>query len=445
MLRPLSIALASTVVLAACVEEEPLPSWGDGPPPNVLLVSIDTLRADHLGHYGYPRPTSPRLDAFAAGAVVFENAQASSSWTLPGLASVFTSTYSSTHNCWSFGSRLDDSFTTLAEILTLAGYDSACVVSHLFCTVRHGLQQGFVHFDDTFAHPEIDPVEAVTSEEISDRGIRFLEQKAAAASSSDGRPWLLWLHYFDPHNDYVEHEGISERFVTPGERSADQIAVDRYDGEIAFTDLHIGRVLRTLEETGQDRDTIVVVFSDHGEEFGDHGGYLHGHTLYAELVRVPLLIRAPGIAPRRCAQLVRTVDVLPTVLDLIGLRPPAGIEGRSVRTAMEGRELRELPALVEVRTEVATLSAVVEGRYKLVRSLQEGAAPLLFDLEADPGETRDVADADPERVEEMSARLQGLVRAARERSADYDLAEDLDLPESVLDQLRGLGYVDTER
>ncbi len=391
MLRwhPIRSVLAAilAVVLTACGERAFVPPWAGEPPPNVLLLSVDTLRADHLGFHGYPRATSPNLDAFARTAVVFDDAQASASWTLPGLATVFTSTYSSTHNCWSFASRLDDSFTTLTEILTRAGYDSACVVSHLYCTVRHGLQQGFVHFDDTFAYPEADPVDAVTSQRIAERGIGFLERKAAAP---DGHPWFLWLHFFDPHDEYVEHPGISERFVTPGDRTATQVARDRYDGEIAYTDLHVGRVLQALEQTGQSDDTIVVFLSDHGEEFGDHGGYRHGHTLFAELVRVPLAIRVPSIAPRHVPELVRTVDVLPTVLELVGLRAPAGIEGQSLAPAMRGADLRALPALAEIRTDAATLDCVVDGRFKLVRDLSRAGAPILFDLEADPGEMYDI-------------------------------------------------------
>jgi len=400
--------------------------------PNVLFVSIDTLRADHLGAYGYERPTSPRIDALAKEGLVFESAQASASWTLPGLASVLTSYYPSTHGCWSFGSRLDDSFTTLTELLTAAGFDTACVTSHLFVTTRHGLQQGFVHFDDTFAYPAVDPEDNVTSDLISDRGIRFLEQKAAAP---DGRPWFLWLHYFDPHANYMVHEGITERFLTPGERTLNQVDLDNYDGEIAFTDHHIGRVLDALAATGQADDTIVVLFSDHGEEFLDHGGLRHGHTLFGELVRVPLIVRAPGIEPRRITEVVRTVDVFPTVLDLVELPTPPDIMGRSLL-----RPGTSLPALSEIRLDQgALMEALVYEGYKLVHDMRTDVYAL-FDLKNDPRELRDLAAEQPEKVEELRELMLGSVRRSERLSERYETAPELDLSPAVLEQLNGLGY-----
>jgi len=413
--------------LGACGGTAPVPAR-----PNVLFVSVDTLRADHLGAYGYGRPTSPRIDALADGGLVFENAQASASWTLPGLASVMTSYYTSTHGCWSFGSRLDDSFTTLTEILTAAGFDTACVTSHLFVTTRHGLQQGFVHFDDTFAYPAVDPEDNVTSGLISDRGVRFLEQKAAAP---DGKPWFLWLHYFDPHANYMAHEGITERFRTPGERAPNQVDIDNYDGEIAFTDRHIGRVLDALDETGQAGNTIVVLFSDHGEEFLDHGGLRHGHTLFGELVRVPLILRAPGLEPGRVAGIVRTVDIFPTVLDLVGLPTPADIMGRGLL-----REGASLPALAETRLDQgALMEALVHDGHKLIHDLRDDSYAL-FDLVNDPREQEDIAGQQPARLAELRKLLRGSVRQSERLSERFETSPELDLSPAVLEQLKGLGY-----
>ena len=156
------LPISLLVITAGCGSEGPRPRiWGDSPPPNVLFLSIDTLRADHLGFYGYARPTSPHLDAFAEEAVVFDAAQASASWTLPGLASLLTSQYTSTHQCLDLGSRLSESFTTFTEHVLAAGYDTACVTSHVFTTTRHGLQQGFVQFDDSYAYPAVDPEDVI--------------------------------------------------------------------------------------------------------------------------------------------------------------------------------------------------------------------------------------------------------------------------------------------
>ena len=430
-------------LLSACGERAFTPAWGKAaPPPNVLLITIDTLRADRLGTYGYERPTSPRIDAFAETAVVFEQAVASASWTLPGLASVFTSLYTSTHGCWSFGSRLDDSFETFPELLTRAGYDTACVVSHLFCTSRHGLQQGFIYFDDTFAHPDIEPEDHVSSELISNRGIRFLEEHAA---SSGDTPFLLWLHYFDPHSNYLEHPGFTERFVEGGgEPDLDAL----YDGEIAFTDFHVGRVLDALEARGLAENTVVVLVSDHGEEFGEHGGYQHGHTLFAELVRVPLIIRAPGIAPRRVASVARTVDIHPTLLDVLGrayFRPGRPVDGASLVDPMKGEPASDLPALAEIRLNArGTMDAVVRGRHKLVRHYDEEGSLFLYDLRQDPGETHDLSDAEPELTAELERILSRMVREAEEKANAYPLAGQAPLTPGVLENLRGLGYVGDE-
>jgi arylsulfatase A-like enzyme len=197
-------------LLAACGQAPARPAG-----PNLLLVTIDTLRADHLGTYGYERPTSPRLDAFAETAVVFDDAGVQASWTLPSLASLLTSLPSSTH------SRLDDSFTTLAEILCAAGWDTAMVASHVFLGAQFGLHQGFVHFDDELVREMYQSDRSITSPEVTERGARYLREQAA---SPDAGPWFLWVHYFDPHAEYQVQAGFTERFGSEAD-------VDRYDGE----------------------------------------------------------------------------------------------------------------------------------------------------------------------------------------------------------------------
>lgn len=405
----------------------------EGRPPNVLFLSIDTLRTDHMGVYGYGRDTTPNLDAWAETATIFDNAQASASWTLPGLATVLTSYFTSTHRCWSFNSRLDPSFPTLPEILRDAGYDTMCVTSHVFLARRYGLQQGFVHFDDEFAHPIEDHAEAVTSHMVSDKGLEFLEQKAA---TDDDTPWFLWLHYFDPHGLYMVHEGISEEFGVAEE-------IDRYDGEIKYTDLHIGRVLDRLAELGLEEDTLVVFFSDHGEEFLDHGGLRHGHALYQELVSVPLIVKAPGAPGGRVAELVRTVDILPTVLDFVPpLQPADTIEGVSLYSFVAGEGgPPDLPALSEIRLEEDTsFDAVVQGRWKLIVNAMNGEAEL-YDIVADPRETREVAAEHPEEVARLKSTLKKLIVRARERGGHFEHAGSLGLTDSQRRQMESLGYL----
>lgn len=417
----------------------------DGPaapanPLNVLLISIDTQRADRLGFYGYARPTSPHLDAFAAGAVVFEEAEASAPWTLPSLASVMTGEVTSTHNCWNYGSVLDDSFPTLAELLLAAGYDTACVVSHLFTTSRHGLQQGFVHTDDTYAYPEIEPADNVTSQVITDKGIRFLEH----AQASSDEPWLLWLHYFDPHREYMSHAGLSEQFVTPGERSQAAVLGDVYDGEVRYTDEHVGRLLERLGTLGLAENTLVVLVADHGEEFQEHGGWGHGHSLHREVLHVPLVFRAPGLAPRRVRELARQIDVLPTVLELLGLTAPAGLPGRSLRAALRGQPLaapERFGALAEHdnHNPKTQLDGWRTERYRLIRAGLEGP-PRLYDLAADPGEQQDVAAQHPDVVQELLEELERAKAAGAERARLFGVARAVTLTPGLQDALDGLGY-----
>jgi arylsulfatase A-like enzyme len=410
--------------------------------PNVLLITIDTLRADRLGLYGYAKPTSPALDDFAAGAVVFEQAEASSPWTLPSLASVMTSEVVSTHNCWNYTSVLDDSFLTLPERLLAAGYDTACVVSHLFTTSRHGLQQGFVHTDDSYAYPEIDPVLNITSQVISDKAIRFLDQKVA---SPDKAPWLLWLHYFDPHKEYMAHAGLTESFVTPGERSQGVILGDVYDGEVRYTDDHVGRVLAHLAELGLAEGTLVVLLADHGEEFEDHGGSGHGHSLHTEVVRVPLVLRAPGIAPRRVPELARQVDVLPTVLELVGLSTPPGLAGHSLVPLMKGAGAAPTAgALAELDIGPLLSDSWRTERWRLIRTgAAEERVVRLYDLVADPRETKDVAAEHPDVVQALLAALEAAKAAGRERAKLFETTTLGQTP-ATQDDLHGLGYVGEE-
>lgn len=440
--RALAALLASAAGLAACGEAPFEPAWeGASPPPNVLFVTVDTLRADHLGYDGYPKPTSPRIDEWAESATIFENTIASASWTLPGFATALTGYYPSTHRCWGFGSRLAPSFSTVTELLVTAGYDTACVTSHIFLATRYGLQQGFVHFDDSFAHPKVDPHASITSEMVSDKGIDFLEHKAAAG---DGVPWFLWLHYFDPHDTFMFHEGFSEPFLTEGSQGV-QRERELYDGEIRFTDHHIGRVLDRLRATGLGANTIVVFLSDHGEEFMDHDAMRHGHALWRELTRVPFAIAGPGLKEGRYAPIVRTVDLLPTMLDLVGLadRIPSTIEGASLAPILrgDGPAPETGVALSEIALSTSsTQKSLVDGRWKVIHDISRDEWAL-FDLDQDPFEENDLADSEPQALAVMRQKLIDRVRHATELAEDFRFSRALDLSSAESDNLRALGYL----
>lgn len=434
-MRRLPLTLFLAVAAAGC-----------GPPPkrpNVLLVTIDTLRADHLGTYGYARPTSPGIDAFAARSAVFENAHSSSSWTLPSLASIHTSLLSTTHGCWKISSRLEPEFTTAAELLRDAGYDTAMVACHIFLSAQYGLQQGFTHVDDELVRPPSDAAEAISSPGVTERGVRFLERKAAAAEDV---PWFLWLHYFDPHDAYLPHEGYSEEFGTGAE-------IDLYDGEIAFTDHHVGLVLEKLAELGLEDDTIVVITADHGEEFGEHGFRRHGYSLYQEAVRIPLVVRVPGGAPRRIPEVVSNVDLLPTLLEACGLEVGRlqgatcahELEGRSLLAAIRGTDaLPPGAAVSEVRWhDGQDLRALREGSWKLVedqsadRKTDQGA---LYDLARDPGEKTDLRATEDARSRALTEAVMHRLGRALQWAACYPLVEPYTPTAGDMQRLQDLGY-----
>jgi len=414
--------------LAACAIALLLACEPEGKRPNVLFVSIDTLRADHLGFDGWPRPTSPNLDALAAKSVVFENAQSSSSWTLPSLASLMTSMQASAHACDQIASRLDPSYSTCAEILRDSGYDTAFVASHVFLSAGYGLQAGFTHVDTRILQDET----AITSPAVTDWGLSWLENKAAA---DDGVPWFLWLHYFDPHAPYLVHEGISERFGTESD-------LDRYDGEIAFTDQHLGRLFEAFERLGFAEDTILVIVADHGEEFGEHGVQGHGYDLHEEVVRVPLVVRAPGIAPRRVREVVPTVDVMPTLLELCGAHARREIEGRSLLPLLAGRPDPAREAVSEVRWQFGQdMKSLRQGPWKLIDSRRDkNATELLYEKEADRHEKENVITAHEDVAGSLRARLGERLGASRTMASQYEHRKTSTLTPAEEERLRQLGY-----
>lgn len=430
-----ALALCGLLVGAAC-------SNGSSAPPadpplssraNVLFITVDTLRADRLEPYGFEGPISPALDRLAADSVVFDEAQSSTSWTLPALATLMTSHPTSTHGAWDFESPLDESYSTLAEVLAADGYDTAAVASHVFLGREFGLAQGFTHFDDDLVQQiELSHL-AVTSDAVTERGVRFVERKAAAkAAGVDDTPWFLWLHYFDPHHTYYAHADFP--FGDTEEA--------RYLSEIAFTDRAIGHLLEALSATGADADTVVVFTADHGEEFGDHGGAYHGLTLHREVLRVPLIVRIPGVASRRVGTVVGIGDVMGTVLEVLGVEPRGALSGRSLVPALRGEVLGEVPVLAELRRTVdARFDALVDGPWKLIRDRGEDGGRALFERIVDPAELLDVAHRHPGTAARLAETLDELVQEAelagrgfgrQRRGVGADMARALE----------ALGYVD---
>ncbi len=386
---------------------------GPDKPRNVLLIVVDTLRADHLGLYGYERDTSPRIDKQLGGGAVFERAYSSAPWTAPAVSSLLTSLPVRDHGLVDWDQPLAEEHLTLTELLEEQGYQTVAVVSHSVLRPGTGFEQGFGVYD--FSAGQLgSPQETVSS--------RHVTKKALEALDGAEEPFFLMLHYFDPHNTYMPHEAYDF-----GTRK-----MDLYDGEIAFTDHAIGRVLRRLEHLDLADDTLVVLIADHGEEFRDHGGSRHSNTLYEELVHVPLIIRGPGIEAQRVTQVVRNIDVAPTILSLLGLEVPAAFQGQVIPLqAGLFRPPEGLLAFFETRR-FANLRGLVQGDLKLIHDAVSGQGRV-YDLATDPGEK---APLPVEDYPELTALL-----AEHTRRPLY-AAPRVELTDEQLLELQQLGYLE---
>jgi arylsulfatase A-like enzyme len=313
---------------------------------NVILISLDTLRADHLGVYGYDKPTSPSLDALAARGAVFLDAVAVSPWTLPSHATMLTGLYPLHHGARSYHTRLSDSVPSLAEIFSHAGFETAAVVSSQFIDRTSGLDRGFAvyHYVQEFSQPASGPKRPRNPGAlVSQEALRWLSQRS-------DRPFFLFLHYYDAHSNYAPKRKYRRAFVTPGERSPingttlqlmqvlsgkrtlSESDLERlialYDAEIRQLDDEIQKLLNALDESGLRESTLILVTSDHGEEFMEHGGVLHARTYYTEVISVPFLMAGPGVPQAWRGELpISHIDVAPTLLSLAGLAVPKEMAG----------------------------------------------------------------------------------------------------------------------
>lgn len=400
------------------------------PRANVLFITLDTTRADHLGAYGYKEIDTPNLDALARDGVRFAQAISSIPLTLPAHCSLMTGTTPLHHKVRDNGGFfLGSEQTTLAEILSPQGLKTTAVVGAFVLNRHWGLDQGFETYDDEFGPS--DPRAAADlhaqrdGAEVADHGIRWLD-------AHSGERFFLWLHFYDPHYPYEPKGEFAARYP------------DRpYDGEIAYTDSQIGRVVDSLKAHGLYDRTLIVVAGDHGEGLGQHGEPDHGIYLYDSTLHVPLIVRAPASAYRRIVDsMVRDIDVAPTILDYLGVAAPPSVRGRSLLPLMAGaEETAERLAYSEtfyVRYHYGWKEPVAlrNGRYKLI----DLPRPELYDLRKDPGETQDLHDVQPEVLAEMKTELTTIRQEAGAESAvPAPTAMD---PETAA-RLQSLGYLGT--
>ena len=425
------------------------PSGSAVPQRNLILISVDTLRADRLGCYGYGRDTSPTIDRLAREGSLFVDASAPSPWTLPSHASMFTGLYPRRNGVTGTRFTMPQDVPTLAGILQKLGYATAGIVTNSLLTTN-GLDRGFDH------HEEVDkggPHPSATS----GRGIAWLEARDRA------RPFFLLLHYIDPHSDYGTLEEVREQFVEPyaGKlqgKSEELYAVvegrlkldgedarhlsNLYDGAIRQLDGEIDKVLAYLDAEGLLENTLIVLTSDHGEEFLDHGGVLHGLTHHEEVSRVPMIFRGPDITPaRRIEQPVSLIDLVPTCLRELGVPIPENLDGLALQPLLRNGE--PFPArrlYFEADLDGSMAGSMIKGqdrgirdeRYKLFYNMRTEKLRL-YDLREDPGELKDVKDAHPGLVQELLEDLRSFLLAGRDVPARPMSEEDLE-------RLRELGY-----
>jgi arylsulfatase A-like enzyme/tetratricopeptide (TPR) repeat protein len=402
---------------------------------DVVLITIDTMRADRLRCYGDARAETPALDALAARGARFTRASAVAPITLPAHASILTGLYPARHGVRNNGTFvLPEAQTTLAEVLADRGYRSAAFVGAFVLAHHFGLGQGFDHFDARFDGPG-----AIVPPEGLRDGASASERRAGAVTDS-ALAWLderssdesvfLWAHYFDPHADYAP----PAEFMTSG---------DRYRGEIAYTDREIGRLVDGLRRAGRFEDALIVVVSDHGEAFGEHGEKQHGLFLYDPTVRVPMLVSWPSriAAGTVIEHDVSQVDIVPTVLSLLGIEIPNGLDGLDLVPLLTGVGSPPDRAGVVAENHLPRLefgwsetSAVIGGGWKYI----EAPRPELYHLDEDPGEERNLADTNPSMVEKYRGALREAIPAEAE-SAGGEVARTPDAEE--VSRLRSLGYV----
>jgi len=404
------------------------------PNANVLLITLDTTRADRIGAYGYAPAETPRLDRLASEGVLFEQAITPTAFTLPSHSSIMTGLYPPYHGVrLNGGLALADVQVTLAERLAASGYRCGAVVGAFVLDQRWGLKQGFDHYEDDIEREPDQPLDLAgvqrPADQVVDAALDWLE------NDDSDRPFFAWLHFYDPHESYEPPEPFASRFAGRGNSGL-------YDGEIAFTDSQIGRVFDWLEEQGIADNTVVVVVGDHGESLGDHGEREHGYYIYDATVKVPLIIRAPGVGldGLRIPGQVRTIDVLPTILDLVDVAPPDPIHGESLVPLMlqpeqEGAKYAYSESMVvHLHYGWSALYSVRTSTHKFI----DAPRAELYDIALDPGEKENLFDREGGRAGELRLVLESL---REEIEAGAPAVQEADLDEETRDMLAALGYV----
>jgi arylsulfatase A-like enzyme len=471
LLVPILAAVLSAQLLSTCSRTEK--------PVNVLLISIDMLRPDHLGCYGYARNTSPNIDKLASEGVVFENHVSSSSWTLPAHAAMFTSLPDSLHGCTDTDKKLCDRAITLAQRFARAGYSTVGLFSGPYLHPAFGLGRGFAAYVDCCSNrDELDknPPEKWAMDEnamkkshqdITNPTVFGMFERWLAARGD--KPFFTFIHMWDVHFDFIppppydkafdpDYKGTvdgSNFFFNPAvnakmdKRDLDHILA-LYDGEIAWTDMFIGKIRESLDKAGLLENTVIAVTSDHGTEFFEHGDKGHRKTLYDEVIRIPLIVRYPArLQPARVSEQSRIIDVGPTLLELARIAAPTNVMGESLLPLLDKtpppRHRRAVSELMSVGRNMRSLRTL---QWKFIDDMGRDTF-YYYDLKNDPREQKRLTDGESDACK----KLQGMYLeethnvetfVAQHKDVCVGTSEPSQPPKDVTEQLRGLGYVGSE-
>jgi len=414
-----------------------------------VLISIDTLRPDHLGVYGYSRPTSPNIDAFAENAVVFEDAISTAPWTLPAHASLFSGLYPEHHRLTTFERRLPLSVETIAAKLAKSGFDTRAVVNTHLLTNRFGLEYGFAKLK----YVEEALVRVSPSTWVTDQAMTWIAEPRE-------QPLFLFIHYYDVHSDYAALPRYREQFERPyegeidgstlhlkefrhGLRSIDardaEHLIDLYDAGVRQTDDELQRLFAFLHERGELDTSLIILTSDHGEEFLEHGSVLHGENQHTEVLRVPLIVRYPPALPSlRVRSPVSLVDVVPTILGILGEAPMDEVDGLDLSPlwndpsadTIAGFDQRALysgadhsPTQLEDEAKMFNITrSIRQGNFKLIYDSNTHASEL-YDLRSDPGEHTNIAAAHSDVVDRLTRDLLAVGPGAGAVGAPVELTD----------------------
>jgi arylsulfatase A-like enzyme len=392
---------------------------------NVVLITLDTTRADRIGCYGYPAALTPTLDEMARRGVLFERAYTPVPLTLPAHASIHTGLYPFEHGLFTNGNHgLPDEIPTLAEALAERGYATGGFIAAFVLNRLFGLDRGFETYDDDVdVPPTVEPPgeRKLSADQVVDRALSWL-------TAHQHKPFFCWVHLFDPHAEYLDHR----------ESFGDRFRENPYDAEIAYMDLQLKRLVEFLDARHLTERTMVIVVGDHGEGLTEHRERWHGYMLYDSTLRVPLIVAGPHIrSGHRTSDPVSLIDLAPTVLDCLDFPHAASISGRSLKPALSGEALPARACYGVARETFleegwSPLSCLITAEWKYI----ETARPELYDLRNDLGETMNLAESQADKLREMKEQLNALERGGHAREG-----QTVSLSEREQRNLASLGYV----